>query len=168
MQVEFGDEIFFFEFVHYLNLTVSRSGASLLRTSNSNLHVATCLGLRRPRRLVPTSGVRISQFGLGCLHRKQAQHPPNPSRTSAFVTCCCRCAPRPDAFGWACVLLTALTTPVLVRRTGPRASPCTPADEAGLAGCLLFVNFLRVPVFFACTSGLLCRRLWVCVLVVSC
>ena len=110
MQVEFGDEIFFFEFVHYLNLTVSRSGASLLRTSNSNLHVATCLGLRRPRRLVPTSGVRISQFGLGCLHRKQAQHPPTPSRTSAFVTCCCRCAPRPDAFGWACVLLTALTS----------------------------------------------------------
>ena len=54
MQVEFGDEIFFFEFVHYLNLTVGRSGASLLRTSNSKLHVATCLGLRRPRRLVPT------------------------------------------------------------------------------------------------------------------
>ena len=74
MQVEFGDEIFFFELVHYLNLTVSRSGASLLRTSNSNLHVATCFGLRRPRRLVPTCGVRISRFLRGCVRRKQAQY----------------------------------------------------------------------------------------------
>ena len=166
MQVEFGDEIFYFEFVSYLNLTVSRSGASLLRTSNSNFHVATCLGLHRPRRLVPTSGVRISQFGLGCLHRKQAQHPPNPSRTSAFVTCCCRCAPRPDAFGWACVLLTALT------------SAGAPQDRARLPEIQqTSLGSPRLPTFreispharlFACTSGLLCRRLWVCVLVVSC
>ena len=70
MQVEFGDEIFFFEFVYYLNLTVGRSGASLLRTSNSNFHVATCLGLHRPRRLVPTSGVRISRFLPACVRRK--------------------------------------------------------------------------------------------------
>ena len=166
MQIEFGDEIFYFEFVPYLNLTVSRSGASLLRNSNSNFHVAMCLGLHCPRRLVPTSGVRISQCGLDCLHRKQAQHPPNPSRTSAFVTCCCRCARRPDAFGWACVLLTALTSAGAPHRT---ARVSLHASRRGRARRLpTFRELSPRARLFACTSGLLCRRLWVCVLVVSC
>ena len=166
MKVDFCCRVFFSYIIAKANFTVSRSGASLLRTSNSNLHVATCLGLRRPRRLVPTSGVRISQFGLGCLHRKQAQHPPTPSRTSAFVTCCCRCARRPDAFGWACVLLTALTSAGAPHRT---ARVSLHASRRGRARRLpTFRELSPRARLFACTSGLLCRRLWVCVLVVSC
>ena len=114
MQVEFGDEIFFFEFVHYLNLTVSRSGASFLRTFNSNLHVATSVSLRRPSRLVPTSGVRISRFLPACVRRKQAQYPSCPSRTGGLVGGSCRCAPPPDPLGWA--LAQPRRSPLLSRR----------------------------------------------------
>ena len=114
MQVEFGDEIFFFEFVHYLNLTVSRSGASFLRTFNSNLHVATSVCLRRPSRLVPTSGVRISRFLPACVRRKQAQYLSCPSRTGGLVGGSCRCAPPPDPLGWA--LAQPRRSPLLARR----------------------------------------------------
>ena len=60
MQVEFGDEIFFFEFIHCLNLTVSRSGASFLRTFNANLHVATsvCLRPKALAALCPAAALR--------------------------------------------------------------------------------------------------------------
>ena len=97
MQVEFGDEIFFFEFIHYLNLTVSRSGASFLRTFNSNLHVATSVCLRRPRRLLPTSGVRILRSLPACVRRNKAQDPSCPCPTRGLVGGSCRCAPPPDS-----------------------------------------------------------------------
>ena len=110
MQVEFGDEIFFFEFVHYLNLTVSRSGARFLRTFNSNLHVATSVCLRRPRRLVPTSGVRILRSLPACVRRNKAQDPSCPSPTRGLVGGSCRCAPPPDRAWLALRRLAALTS----------------------------------------------------------
>ena len=165
MKVDFCCRVFFSYIIAKANFTVSRSGASLLRTSNSNLHVATCLGLRRSCRLVPTSGVRISQFGLGCLHRNKAQHSSCPSPTRGLVGGSCRCAPPPDPLGWLCGGLRR--SPVLVRRrtardslnASRRARPRPPPDARELSS-----RARR----FACTFGRPCRGSLVCVMVVSC
>ena len=165
MQVEFGDEIFFFEFIHCLNLTVSRSGASFLRTFNSNLHVATSVCLRRPRRLLPTSGVRILRSLPACVRRNKAQDPSCPCPTRGLVGGSCRCAPPPDPLGWLCGGLRR--PPVLVRRRTARVS--LNASRRARARRVPAVRELSPRArLFACTYGLLCRRLWVCVLVVSC
>ena len=66
--------------------------------------LAACFCVRRPSRLLPASGVRISRFLPACARRKQAQHMPCPSRTRGFVFGRCRCAPPADALGWASVL----------------------------------------------------------------
>ena len=165
MQVEFGDEIFFFEFIHCLNLTVSRSGASFLRTFNSNLHVATSVCLRRPRRLVPTSGVRILRCLPACVRRNKAQDPSCPCPTRGLVGGSCRCAPPPDPLGWLCGGLRR--PPVLVRRRTARDSlnasrqarprpPPAARELSSRARC------------FACTFGRPCRGSLVRVMVVSC
>ena len=164
MQVEFGDEIFFFEFVHYLNLTVSRSGASFLRNFNSNLHVATSVSLRRPSRLVPTSGVRISQFLPACVRRKQAQHPSCPSRTGGGVFGRCRCAPRPDAPGWA--LAQPRRSRLLARRRTARDS--LDVIRRSRAALILSRHELsRRALFSACTFRFACLGLWRCPVVLS-
>ena len=101
LQFEFGDAIFLFELVHYIDFTISRSGDLIPRTPARTFHVATPLCLRRSPRLVPTCGVRISRFLPACVRRKQAQHPSCPSRTGGLVCGSCRCAPPPDPLGWA-------------------------------------------------------------------
>ena len=67
----------------------------------SNIPLSHTRSLRRPPRLAPTSGVRISRFLPACVRRKQAQDPSSPSRTGGGTAGSCRCAPRPDALGWA-------------------------------------------------------------------
>ena len=166
MQVEFGDEIFFFEFIHYLNLTVSRSGASLLRTSNSNFHVATCLGLHRPRRLLsPLAGCESHNLAsAACTGNKLNTHPIHPER--ALSSLAAAGAPRGPMrlVGPACC---SRRSPVLVRRRTARVS-LNASRQARARRLRTFREISPHARLFACTSGLLCRRLWVCVLVVSC
>ena len=83
------------------------AGAQLLQ------HVA-------PHSTYDTSGVRISRFLPACVRRKQAQHPSSHSRTGGGVFGRCRCAPRPDPFGWALAQPPPLTT------------ACAPQDRARL------------------------------------
>ena len=165
LQVEFGDEIFFFQFVHCLNLTVSRSGASFLRTFNSNLHVATSVCLRRPSRLVPTSGARISQFLPACVRRKQAQHASCPSRTGGLVRGSCRCAPPPDPLGWPCG--GSRRSPLLARRRTARNS--LNGSRPSRAAWLLSHRELSHRAYrFGRTLHWPRRGCLVCVIVVSC
>ena len=58
--------------VHHLHREPLRCTAPSNPTSNIPLSQA--LSLRRPSRLVPTSGVRISRFLPACVRRNQAQH----------------------------------------------------------------------------------------------
>ena len=102
-EIEFRGGIFFLEFVECINFTVRGSGALPPRTLTRTFETAACLCVRRPSRLLPASGVRISRFLPACARRKQAQHMPCPSRTRGFVFGRCRCAPPADALGWASV-----------------------------------------------------------------
>ena len=131
----------------------------------SNIPLSQALSLRRPSRLVPTSGVRISRFLPACVRRKQAQYPSCPSRTGGLVGGSCRCAPPPDPLGWLCGGLRR--PPVLVRRrtardslnASRRARPRPPPAARELSS-----RARR----FACTFGRPCRGSLVCVMVVSC
>ena len=71
--IEFYDGAFFLEFLEHINFTVSRSGALPPRTLTRTFQIAACLRVRRPSRLLPASGVRISRFLPACARRKQAQ-----------------------------------------------------------------------------------------------
>ena len=102
-EIEFRGGIFFLEFAEYMKLTVRGSDALPPRTPTRTFEIAACLCVRRPSRLLPASGVRISHFLPACARRKQAQHMPCPSRTRGFVFGRCRCAPPADALGWASV-----------------------------------------------------------------
>ena len=73
LEIEFSGGIFFPEIVDYMNLTVFRSGALPPRTLTRTFQIAACLRVRRPSRLLPASGVRISRFLPACARRKQAQ-----------------------------------------------------------------------------------------------
>ena len=130
----------------------------------SNIPLSQALSLRRPSRLVPTSGVRISRFLPACVRRKQAQHPSCPSRTGGGVFGRCRCAPRPDAPGWA--LAQPRRSRLLARRRTARDS--LNGIRRSRAASMLSRHELSHRAFFpACTCGLRCRGLWRCVVVVS-
>ena len=75
-EIEFLGGIFFLEFVEYMKLTVRGSDALPPRTLTRTFETAACLCVRRPSRLLPASGVRISRFLPACARRKQAQHMP--------------------------------------------------------------------------------------------
>jgi len=109
LEIDFSGRVFFLEFVEYINFTVSHSGACLLRTPTRTSTCANAFLLCRSSRLVPTCGVRISRFLPACVRRKQAHHPPCPSRTGGGVFGRCRCAPRPDPFGVGACPATPLT-----------------------------------------------------------
>ena len=102
-EIEFRGGIFFLEFVESTNFTVRGSGAPTPRTLTRTFQTAACLCMRRPSRLLPASGVRISRFLPACARRKQAQYLSCPSRPASFVYERCRCAPPADPLGWACV-----------------------------------------------------------------
>ena len=108
-EIEFRGGIFFLEFAEYMKLTVRGSDALPPRTPTRTFEIAACLCVRRPSRLLPASGVRISRFLPACARRKQAQHVSCPSRTRGFVFQSYRCAPPPDALGNACVSPAMLT-----------------------------------------------------------
>ena len=114
LEIEFSGGIFFPEIVDYMNLTVCRSGALPPQTLTRTFQIAACLRVRRPSRLLPASGVRISRFLPACVRRNQAQHPSCPSRTGGLVGGSCRCAPPPDPLGWA--LAQPRRSPLLARR----------------------------------------------------
>ena len=61
-EIEFLCGIFFLEFVEYMKLTVRGSDALPPRTLTRTFETAACLCVRRPSRLLPASGVRISRF----------------------------------------------------------------------------------------------------------
>lgn len=107
LEIEFSGAIFFPEIVDYMNLTVCRSCDLPPRTLTRTFQIAACLCLRRPSRLLPASGVRISRFLPACARRKQAQYVSCPSRPASFVFGRCRCAPPPDPFRWACAQLAS-------------------------------------------------------------
>ena len=107
LEIEFSGGIFFPEIVDYMNLTVCRSCDLPPRTLTRTFQIAACLCLRRPSRLLPASGVRISRFLPACARRKQAQYVSYPSRPASFVFGRCRCAPPPDPFRWACAQLAS-------------------------------------------------------------
>ena len=164
LQFEFGDAIFLFELVHYFDFTISRSGDLIPRTLARTFHVATPLCLRRSPRLVPTCGVRISRFLPACVRRKQAQHPSCPSRTGGGVFGRCRCAPRPDAFGWA--LAQPRRSRLLARRRTARDS----LDVIRRARAALILSrheLSRRALFSACTFRFACLGLWRCLVVVT-
>ena len=73
LEIDFSGRIFFREIVDYMNLTVCRSGDLPPPTLARTFQIAACLCLRRPSRLLPASGVRISRFLPACARRKQAQ-----------------------------------------------------------------------------------------------
>ena len=110
LEIDFSGRVFFLEFVEYINFTVSHSGACLLRTPTRTSTCANAFLLCRSSRLVPTC----------CVRRKQAHHPPCPSRTGGGVFGRCRCAPRPDPFRWA--LAQPRRSPLLARRRAARDS----------------------------------------------
>ena len=62
-----------------MNFTVCRSGALPPPTLTRPCSLAACFCVRRPSRLLPASGVRISRFLPACARRKQAQHLSCPS-----------------------------------------------------------------------------------------
>jgi hypothetical protein len=164
LQFEFGDAIFLFDLVYYINFTVSRSGELLPRTPARTFHVATPLSLRRSYRRVPTSGVRISRFLPACVRREQAQHVSCPSRTGGGVFGRCRCAPRPDAFGWA---LAQPRRSLLLARHRTARDSLNGIRRAWAALMLSRHELCRRAFVPACTFGLRCRGLWRCVVVVS-
>ena len=96
-EIEFRGGIFFLEFAEYMKLTVRGSDALPPRTPTRTFEIAACLCVRRPSRLLPASGVRISRFLPACARRKQAQHVSCPSRTRGDVFESYTCAPPPDA-----------------------------------------------------------------------
>ena len=164
LQFEFGDAIFLFELVHYFDFTISRSGDLIPRTLARTFHVATPLCLRRSPRLVPTCGVRISRFLPACVRRKQAQHPSCPSRTGGGVFGRCRCAPRPDAPGWA--LAQPRRSRLLARRRTARDS----LDVIRRARAALILSrheLSRRALLSACTFRFACLGLWRCLVVLS-
>ena len=108
-EIEFRGGIFFLEFAEYMKLTVRGSDALPPRTPTRTFEIAACLCVRRPSRLLPASGVRISRFLPACARRKQAQDVSCPSRSAGVVLECYRCAPPADALGWACVSPAMLT-----------------------------------------------------------
>ena len=108
-EIDFCHGVFFMEFVDCMNFTVCRSGALPPPTLTRPCSLAACFCVRRPSRLLPASGVRISRFLPACARRKQAQHVSCPSRTRGFVFQSYRCAPPPDALGNACVSPAMLT-----------------------------------------------------------
>ena len=61
-EIEFRGGIFFLEFAEYMKLTVRGSDALPPRTPTRTFEIAACLCVRRPSRLLPASGVRISRF----------------------------------------------------------------------------------------------------------
>ena len=87
LEIDFSGRIFFPEIVDYMNLTVCRSGALPPRTLTRTFQIAACLRVRRPSRLLPASGVRISRFLPACARRKQAQHmcPVHPDRPASSL-----------------------------------------------------------------------------------
>ena len=130
----------------------------------SNIPLSHALSLRRPSRLVPTSGVRISRFLPACVRRKQAQYPSCPSRTGGLVGGSCRCAPPPDPLGWA--LAQPRRSPLLARR---RAA-CDSLNGSRRARAALMLSRHELSPRarrFACTFRFPCLGLWMCVVVVS-
>ena len=157
--------VFFSYIIAKANFTVSPSGVRRLRTPSRTFSIADALPLRRPLPLHPVPVARISRDVHPSVRRKLVHHACCPSRTAGFNLCSCRCARPPDPRGWLCGGVRR--SPVLVRRRTARVS--LNASRRARAR--------RVPAarevsprarLFACTYGLLCRRLWVCVLVVSC
>ena len=158
-EIEFRGGIFFLEFVECINFTVSGSGALSPRTLTRTFQTAACLCMRRPSRLLPASGVRISRFLPPCARRKQAQYLSCPSRPASFVYERCRCAPPADALGWACVSPAMLTgacplqrraraarDSLNAKRRARAARVCTfrtLPDRARLCGCTFFLSFCR-------------------------
>ena len=131
----------------------------------SNIPLSHTLSLRRPPRLAPTSGVRISRFLPACVRRKQAQDPSSPSRTGGGTAGSCRCAPRPDALGWA--LAQPRRSRLLARRRTVRDS----LNGIRRARAILMLSrheLYHRALHFGCTFGLTCRGPWMCVVVVSC
>ena len=130
----------------------------------SNIPLSHKLSLRRPPRLAPTSGVRISRFLPACVRRKQAQDPSSPSPTGGGVAGSCGCAPRPDALGWA--LAQPRRSPLLARRRTARDS-LNGIRPSRVAWLLSHRELYHSALFFGCTFGLTCRGPWMCVVVVS-
>ena len=131
----------------------------------SNLLSSWRLAHAPPIPAIPVPVARISRDVHPSVRRKLVHHACCPSRTAGFNLCSCRCAPPPDPLGWLCGGLRR--SPVLVRRRTARVS--LNASRRARARRVPAVRELSPRArLFACTSGLLCRRLWVCVLVVSC
>ena len=153
LHVEFGGAIFSLELVHCIDFTVSRSGELLSRAPARTFHVATPLCLRLSCRLVPTSGAQISRFLPACLRRKQAHQPscPSPNGRRRLWQVQVSLGPRSVWFGRS----PSHAAHSCLRAAGPRAILLRAADDPGLIGHLLFVNFLIMPV--ALLAHLVCR-----------
>ena len=151
MKIEFRGGIFFLELVEYMNFTVRGSGALPLRTLTRTFEIAACLCVRRPSRLLPASGVRISHFLPACARRKQAQHVSCPSRTRGFVFQSYRCAPPPDALGNACVSPAMLTgaCPQQGRARLPQRQATSPSS-ASIYSSQTFCSRLTSWYYFSC------------------
>ena len=154
LEIDFSGRVFFLEFVEYINFTVSHSGACLLRTPTRTSTCANAFLLCRSSRLVPTC----------CVRRKQAHHPPCPSRTGGGVFGRCRCAPRPDPFGWA--LAQPRRSLLLARRRAARDS-LKGSRRSRAPRPPSFRQLSHRARLFACTFSLPCQGLGVGFLVVS-
>ena len=142
LEIDFSGRVFFLEFVEYINFTVSHSGACLLRTPTRTSTCANAFLLCRSSRLVPTCCAQEASSS-------STLSIPNGRRRLWQVQV--RPAPRSV---W-CGRLPSHATHNCLRAAGPRATLSRAADDPGLLGHLLFVNFLIVPV--SLLAHLVCR-----------
>ena len=84
LQFEFGDAIFLFELVYYIDFTVSRSGELLPRTPARTFHVATPFACAAHPALPPPAGCESHDSSpLVCAGSKLKTHPLHPERAAA-------------------------------------------------------------------------------------
>ena len=163
--IEFFDGVFFLDFVEHINFTASRSGAPLLRIPPRTLSSLPPSACAAHPALSPRAGCEShDSCPPVCAGSKLIIYPVHPERAAASLAGAG--APRsPIRLVWA---LAQPRRSHCLRATGPRATLSRAADDPGLLGHLLFVNFLIVPV--SLIAHLVCRvqTSGSVVLVVSC
>ena len=128
LQFEFGDAIFLFELVYYIDFTVSRSGELLPRTPARTFPVATPFACAAHPALPPPAGCESHDSSpLVCAGSKLNTHPLHPQRSAASRAAAGMprapmrlVGPSPSHAAHDCL-----------RAAGPRATPWTSSDEPG-------------------------------------
>ena len=143
--IEFYDGAFFLEFLEHINLTVSRSGAPLLRSPPRTLSALPHFACAVHPALSPRAGCEShDSCPPVCAGSKLIIYHVHPERAAASLAGAgAPCAPirfvgpSPSHAAHHCL-----------RAAGPRAIHCSAADDPGRLLCFLVLNFLIVPFFF--------------------